>query len=74
VQEKAQDLGQQASHGANDAANTVGDKANEGVTQAQESIPDVPASATGKHLVMAALSIITTYYNRILLSCIRTCL
>jgi hypothetical protein len=46
VQEKAQDLGQQASHGANDAANTVGDKANEGVTQAQESIPDVPASAT----------------------------
>ncbi|CAM6037250.1 unnamed protein product [Sphagnum compactum] len=46
VQEKAQDLGQQAFHGASDAANTVGDKANEGVTQAQESSPDVPASAT----------------------------
>jgi hypothetical protein len=46
VQEKAQDLGQQASHGASDAANTVSDKANEGVTQAQESSPDVPASAT----------------------------
>ncbi len=58
VQEKAQDLGQQASHGASDAANTVGDKANEGVTQAQESSPDVPASATGKDLVMAAPSII----------------
>jgi hypothetical protein len=46
VQEKAQDLGQQVSHGASDAANTVGDKAKEGVTQAQESSPDVPASAT----------------------------
>lgn len=73
VQEKAQDLGQQASHGASDAANTVGDKANEGATQAQESLPDVPASATGKDLVMAAPSIITRYYNCILLSCIRMC-
>lgn len=73
VQEKAQDLGQQVSQGASDAANTVGDKAKEGVTQAQESSPDVPASATGKDLVMAAPSIITRYYNCILLSCIRMC-
>ncbi len=73
VQEKAQDLGQQAYHGASDAANTVGDKANEVATQAQESSPDVPASATGKDLVIAVLSIITRYYNCILLSCIRMC-
>ncbi len=48
VQEKAEPLRQQPSNSVTDTANTVSDKAHEGVAQTQEGSPDVPSSATGK--------------------------